>query len=185
MWTLIIGGLFVNNILMVQFLGVCPFLGLSKKTDSALGMGVAVTFVMTITSLITFLIYKLLLQLNIEWLYIIVFILVIASIVQILEMAIKKFSPALYNTMGIYLPLITTNCAVLGIAKINIAATEFSILEATLNGFVMGIGFTIAIVMLAGIREKIDKAKIAAPFKGFPISLVAAALMAMAFSVFA
>lgn len=182
-----IAGLFINNYVVVQFLGICPFFGLSKKMDSALGMGVAVTFVMVITSLVTYPIYTyIMVPLGIEYLEIIVFIFVIASLVQILEMVIKKISPALYTTMGVYLPLITTNCAILGVAELNLTSElVVNVGTAFFNGLFSGLGFTLAIVLLAGLREKVDNLPIRKSLKGFPISMVAACLMAMAFYVFA
>jgi len=181
-----VAGLFTNNYIVVQFLGICPFMGLSKKIDSALGMGVAVTFVMVITSLVTYPIYKyVMVPLGIEYLEIIVFIFVIASLVQILEMVIKKISPTLYSTMGVYLPLITTNCAILGVAELNLTSELVSgVASAFFNGLASGLGFTLAIVLLAGLREKVDNLPVAKSLKGFPISMIAAALMAMAFYVF-
>lgn len=183
---LFVAGLFVNNYIVVQFLGICPFLGLSKKMDSALGMGVAVTFVMVITSLVTYPIYNyIMVPLGIEYLEIIVFIFVIAALVQILEMIIKKISPALYTTMGVYLPLITTNCAILGVAELNLTSSLVTgVAGAFFNGLFSGLGFTLAIVLLAGLREKVDNLPIAKSIKGFPITMIVACLMAMAFYVF-
>lgn len=183
---IIIGSVFVNNFVLSRFLGICPFLGVSKKTDTALGMGFAVIFVMGIASIITYLVYKyLLLPFGMEYMQTIAFILVIASLVQLVEMIIKKFSPSLYNALGVYLPLITTNCAVLGVAILNVRADfNYSLIEAFVNGVFSGIGFTLAILLLAGIREKIAKADIPEPFKGFPITLIAASLMSMAFVAF-
>lgn len=184
--SLLVAGLFINNYIVVQFLGICPFLGLSKKIDSALGMGVAVTFVMVITSLVTYPIYTyVMVPLKIEYLEIIVFIFVIAALVQILEMVIKKISPTLYTTMGVYLPLITTNCAILGVAELNLtSAMVTGVGTAFFNGLFSGLGFTLAIVLLAGLREKVDNLPVARSLKGFPISMIAACLMAMAFYVF-
>jgi electron transport complex protein RnfA len=183
---LLIAGLFVNNYLVVQFLGVCPFLGLSKRMDSAVGMGFCVTFVMVIASLITYPVYQyIMVPLGIEYLEIIIFIFIIASLVQIIEMIIRKISPTLYRSMGVYLPLITTNCAILGVATINLDyALVTGVFSAVLNGLFSGLGFTLAIVILAGIREKIDKLPIAKSMKGFPITMISAGLMAMAFYVF-
>lgn len=187
---IIIGAVLVNNFVLVKFLGICPFLGVSKSTESSLGMGFAVIFVMSIASLITYIIYNsILVPLNLVYLKTIVFILVIAALVQIVEMVIKKFAPALYTALGVYLPLITTNCAVLGVAILNIDGSSIipidNVLKAFLNGAASGVGFTIAIVLLAGIREKLARADIPASFKGFPITLVAASIMAMAFAAFA
>lgn len=183
---LVVAGLFANNYILVQFLGICPFLGLSKKVNSALGMGVAVTFVMVVTSLITYPLYTyVMVPLEIEYLEIIVFIFVIASIVQILEMILKKMSPTLYKAMGVYLPLITTNCAILGVAELNLTYELVTgVFGALLNGLFSGLGFTLAIVILAGLRERLEASKISKHLVGFPISLVIACLMAMAFYVF-
>lgn len=183
---------FVNNFVVVQFLGICPFLGLSKKTSNAVGMGVAVTVVMTITCLITYPVYTyVLVPLGLEFMEIIVFIFVIAALVQMIEKVIKKFSPPLYNAMGIYLPLITTNCAVLGVAeavideKAMIASFGASNLGVSvLYGLFAGVGFTVAIVILSGLRTKVDYLDTAKPMKGFPITMVTACFMAMAFYVF-
>jgi len=178
---LIIGAVFVNNLILVQFLGICPFLGVSKKVESAFGMGMAVIFVMTVSSLISFALYQyVLVALGLEYLKTIVFIFVIAGLVQILEMALKKFAPALYRSMGVYLPLITTNCAILGVAELNIMG-GYTLLTATLNGLFSGVGFTLAIVLLAGLREKLDKLPIAKPLKGFPITLITAGFLRFQF----
>ena len=182
---LLVTSVLVNNFVLSKFLGICPFLGVSKKTETALGMGMAVIFVMAISSVITYALYALVLApLGLEYLKTIAFILVIASLVQIVEMVVKKFSPSLYNALGVYLPLITTNCAVLGVAILNITE-NYNLLSSFINGVGSGIGFTVAIVLLAGIREKLVKAPIPESFKGFPITLVAAAIMAMAFAGFA
>ena len=183
---IIVSAVFVNNFVVVQFLGICPFLGVSKKTESAFGMGVAVIFVMTVASLVCYCLYNyVLVPVGITYLKTIVFIFVIASLVQILEMVLKKFAPALYRSMGVYLPLITTNCAILGVAELNLtSAMVTNVLTATLNGFFSGIGFLLAIVLLAGAREKVDKLAIAKPLKGFPITMICACFMAMAFYVF-
>ena len=186
--------MFINNFVVVQFLGICPFLGVSKDTKSAFGMGVAVTFVMTITCLITYPIYTyILVPLKLEYLEIIVFIFVIASLVQMIEMVLKKFSPTLYNAMGIYLPLITTNCAVLGVAELVIdhgqmisllGISSMNIGYAVLYGLFAGVGFTVAIVIMSGLREKIQRLPISKHLKGFPIAMIAASFIAMAFYVF-
>ncbi|MBS7304209.1 MAG: Rnf-Nqr domain containing protein [Clostridiales bacterium] len=183
---IIVSAVFVNNFVVVQFLGICPFLGVSKKTESAFGMGVAVIFVMTVASLVCYCLYNyVLVPVGITYLKTIVFIFVIASLVQILEMVLKKFAPALYRSMGVYLPLITTNCAILGVAELNLtSAMVTNVLTATLNGFFSGIGFLLAIVLLSGVREKVDKLPIAKPLKGFPITMICACFMAMAFYVF-
>ncbi len=181
----------VNNVVLTQFLGICPFLGVSKKVETSLGMGMAVTFVMTLASLMSYIVYNLILKpLEIEYLYTIAFILVIASLVQLVEMVIQKTSPSLYQALGVYLPLITTNCAVLGIVIINMQknvqlGSEFGLIHSVVNGFGTAIGFTVAIVLLAGIREKMEFAPIPKYFKGYPIVLITAGLMAIAFMGFA
>lgn len=192
---IIVSAVFINNFVVVQFLGICPFLGVSKDFKSALGMGLAVTFVMTLTCLITYPLYTfVLVPLGIEFMEIIVFIFVIAAIVQMIEMALKKFSPTLYNAMGIYLPLITTNCAVLGVAELVIdSAQMMSLLGLTsmnmgfavLYGLFAGLGFTLAIVLMSGLREKIQRLPINKHLKGFPIAMIGACFIAMAFYVFA
>ena len=170
----------VNNVITSQFLGICPFLGVSKKVDTALGMGVAVTFVLTLASVITYFIQMLLVKTGTEYLQTIAFILVIASIVQFVEMVIKKMSPSLYQALGVFLPLITTNCAVLGIAIVNIDK-GYNLIETIINGCGAGIGFTLAIVIFAGIRERLELSDIPEAFKGFPITLISAGLMSIAF----
>jgi electron transport complex protein RnfA len=191
-FAIIILAVFVENFVVVQFLGICPFLGLSKKTSSAVGMGVAVTVVMTITCLITYPIYTyVLIPLGLEYMEIIVFIFVIAALVQMIEKFIKKFSPPLYRAMGIYLPLITTNCAVLGAAESVIDKTAMvakfgasNLGVSVLYGIFAGVGFTLAIVILSGLREKVDYLDINKHMKGFPITMASACFMAMAFYVF-
>ncbi len=179
-----IGSALVNNVVLSQFLGICPFLGVSKRTDTAAGMGGAVIFVITISSLLTSIIYNyLLVGLHIEYLKTIVFILVIAALVQFVEMFLKKTSPALYKSLGVYLPLITTNCAVLGVALTNVQK-DYGILPSIVNGFATAVGFTISIVILAGVRERIEYNDIPESFKGTPIVLVTAGLMAIAFMGF-
>ena len=176
-----IGSAIVNNVVLSQFLGICPFLGVSKKVETASGMGGAVIFVITIASFFTSLIYKfILLPLNISYLQTIVFILVIAALVQFVEMFLKKSMPSLYNALGVYLPLITTNCAVLGVALTNVQ-NEYSILEGVINGIGTSVGFAIAIVIMAGIREKIEYNDVSESFPGTPIVLLTAALMSIAF----
>lgn len=170
----------VNNVITSQFLGICPFLGVSKKVDTAVGMGAAVTFVLTLASIITYFIQMLLVKTNLEYLQTIAFILVIASIVQFVEMVIQKMSPSLYQALGVFLPLITTNCAVLGIAIVNVD-NGYNLIETIVNGFGAGIGFTLAIVLFAGIRERLELADISKSFRGFPITLIAAGLMSIAF----
>ena len=178
---IIISSAIVNNVVLSQFLGLCPFLCVSKKVDTALGMGVAVIFVITISAFITSLIYKfILVTLGLEYLQTIVFILVIAALVQFVEMFLKKSVPSLYEALGVYLPLITTNCAVLGVA-LNSVTYGYNILESTIYGFGISFGFTISIVILAGIREKMEYNEISASWKGMPIVLVTAGLMSIAF----
>ena len=182
---LIFGAILVNNYVLVQSIGICPFLGVSKKTDTALGMGMAVIFVMSLASLFTFSVYTwVLVPLKLEYLRTIAFILIIAALVQIVEMVIKRFSPTLYSALGVYLPLITTNCAVLAVALANVDGSGYNLFQAFLNGMCSGIGFTLAIVLMSGIREKLARCDIPAHFKGFPITLITAALMSMAFAVF-
>ena len=179
-----IGSALVNNVVLSQFLGICPFLGVSKKVDTAAGMGGAVVFVITIASFVTGLIYKFILSpLGFEYLQTIVFILIIAALVQFVEMFLKKAMPPLYNALGVYLPLITTNCAVLGVALTNVQK-EYNILQCVIYGNGTSIGFLIAIVIMAGIREKIEYNDISESFQGTPIVLVTATLMAIAFCGF-
>lgn len=177
-----IGSALVNNVVLSQFLGLCPFLGVSKKIDTAAGMGAAVIFVLTLSSFIASLIYKfVLVTTGMEYLQTIVFILVIAALVQLVEMVLKKIMPALYKSLGVYLPLITTNCAVLGVALTNVQ-NGYGILESVVNGFATAVGFTIAIVLMAGLREKIEyNTDIPKPFQGMPIVLLTAGLMSIAF----
>ena len=171
----------VNNVVLSQFLGLCPFLGVSKKINTAAGMGGAVIGVITISSALCSLIYDYILTpLDLTYLNTIVFILVIAALVQFVEMVLKKCSPALYEALGVYLPLITTNCAVLGVALTNVQ-DEYNILQGTINGFATAVGFTISITLMAGIREKIQYNDIPDAFKGFPTVLLTAGLMAIAF----
>lgn len=174
----------VNNVVLSQFLGLCPFLGVSKKVKTAGGMGAAVIFVITISSLLTSIIYKcILVPSKMTYLNTIVFILVIAALVQFVEMVLKKLSPALYEALGVYLPLITTNCAVLGVALLNVQ-NSYGILESVINGFGTAVGFTVSIVIMAGIREKIEYNDVSTALKGMPIVLITAGLMAIAFSGF-
>jgi len=178
---IIIGSALVNNVVLSQFLGLCPFLGVSKKVETAGGMGAAVIFVITIASFVASLIYKFILNpLGLSYLQTIVFILVIAALVQFVEMFLKKSMPALYESLGVYLPLITTNCAVLGVALNNVQ-DGYNILQSVINGFGTAVGFTIAIVILAGIRENMEFNDIPESFQGMPIVLVSAGLMAIAF----
>ena len=181
---LIISSALVSNVVLSQFLGLCPFLGVSKKVETAAGMGAAVIFVITIASFVTSVIYKFILEkFNITYLQTIVFILVIAALVQFVEMFLKKFMVGLYEALGVYLPLITTNCAVLGVALNNVKY-DYDILTGTVNGFATAAGFAIAIIILAGIREKIEDNDIPECFKGMPIVLITAGLMAIAFCGF-
>jgi electron transport complex, RnfABCDGE type, A subunit len=178
---ILISGIFVNNFVLSRFLGICPFLGVSKKVETALGMGGAVTFVMALASAITYVVqYAILEPLNLEYLQTIAFILVIASLVQFVEMILKKMVPSLYQALGVYLPLITTNCAVLGVALLNIQY-EYNFIETFVNSIGAAMGFTLAIVLFAGIRERLDNSVIPAALEGFPIALLSAGLMAIAF----
>lgn len=179
-----IGSALINNVVLSQFLGLCPFLGVSKKIKTAAGMGVAVIFVITISSAVTFLIYDcILVPLDLDYMKTIVFILVIAALVQLVEMILKKTSPGLYSALGVYLPLITTNCAVLGIALTNVQ-NSYGLAEGVVNGFATAAGFTIAIIILAGIRERMEHNNVPKAFQGMPIVLITAGLMAIAFSGF-
>lgn len=179
-----VGSALVNNVVLSQFLGLCPFLGVSKKVETAGGMGAAVIFVITVASLVASVIYKFILTpFDLDYLKTIVFILVIAALVQFVEMFLKKAMPPLYQSLGVYLPLITTNCAVLGIAITNVQKS-YDILSSVINGFGTAVGFTIAIVILAGIREKTEYNDIPESFKGTPIVLLTAGLMAIAFMGF-
>jgi len=181
---ILISSSLVSNVVLSQFLGLCPFLGVSKKTNTAAGMGVAVIFVITLASAVAGLMYKfILVPLHIEYLQTICFILVIAALVQFVEMFLKKAIPALYEALGVYLPLITTNCAVLGVALTNVQK-EYGILAGIVNGFATAAGFTISIIILAGIREKIEHNDFPESFKGMPMVLVTAGLMAIAFCGF-
>ena len=174
----------VNNVVLSQFLGICAFLGVSKKIDTSLSMGAAVTVVITIAAAVTNILYKLvLLPLDLDYLKTIVFILVIAALVQMVEMFLKKTSPAIYQALGIFLPLITTNCAVLGVSLTNVQ-DGFNFIESVIAGVGTGLGFTIAIVLLASLRERINESDIPTPFRGAPIVLLSAALMAIAFMGF-
>jgi len=181
---ILISSSLVSNVVLSQFLGLCPFLGVSKKTDTALGMGTAVIFVITLSSAVAGVIYKFVLTpLNLTYLQTIVFILVIAALVQFVEMFLKRYIPSLYQALGVYLPLITTNCAVLGVALTNVQK-EYGILESVVNGLATAVGFTISITILAGIREKMKYNDIPESFKGMPIVLITAGLMAIAFCGF-
>ena len=181
---IIVGSALVNNIILSQFQGLCPFLGVSKKVDTSIGMGAAVIFVITLASIATNLVYALVLvPLHLEYLQTIAFILVIAALVQFVEMFLKKCMVSLYNALGVFLPLITTNCAVLGVALINVQK-DYTILQGTVYGLATAIGFTIAMVLMAGLREKMEYNDIPESFKGMPIVLLTAMLMSMAFMGF-
>ena len=176
-----VAAILVENFVLVKFYGICPFLGVSKKTDTALGMGMAVTFVMSLASALTWLVYHyILVPLNVEYLQTLSFILLIAALVQFVEMFVAKTVPALYNALGIYLPLITTNCAVLGVTLLNIEK-GFNFFEAVWYAFSAAIGFTIAIVLFSGVRERLETADIPENLRGFPIALITASLIAMSF----
>ena len=179
--SIMLGVILVNNYVLAQFLGICPFLGVSKKLDSAVGMSLAVTFVMVLATLATWPIQTFLLdRFGIGYMQTVVFILVIAALVQLVELTLKKYMPPLYRSLGVYLPLITTNCAVLGVALTNVQKS-YSILEGVVNGFAIAVGFTVSIVIMAGIREKTENNDVSPSFQGTPIVLVTAGLMAIAF----
>ena len=183
--SVIIAALFTENFVLVKFLGICPFLGVSKKTETAMGMGMAVTFVMAVASMCTWAVnHFLLVPFNLEYLQTIVFILIIAGLVQFVEMFVKKMLPSLYNALGIYLPLITTNCAVLGVALLNVQ-NNYNFLMSLVYGTFAALGFSMAIILFAGIREFIDESEAPETFRGFPIALITAGLMAIAFTGFA
>ncbi len=176
--------IFIQNFILVQFMGLCPFIGVSKNSESAIGMGVAVTFVTAIASVVCWAVHEFLLApFGLEYLRTIAFILVIASLVQLVEMVIRKMSPGLYKALGIYLPLITTNCAVLGIAIINID-NSYNLLESFLAGLAAGLGFTMAIILMSNIREKLEMTPVRKVFQGVPIAFISAGLMALAFMMF-
>lgn len=184
LFVILISAVLVNNFVLSRFLGICPFLGVSKRVDTALGMGLAVTFVMTMAGIITYFVNELILErLGIQYMQTIAFILVIASLVQLVEIVLQKVSPALYQALGVFLPLITTNCAVLGLALLNIQF-KFGLLQVVAHSIGAALGFTLAIVLFAGIREKLELSDVPGPFKGFPIALITAGLMAMAFMGF-
>ncbi len=185
-----ISALLVNNIVFTQFLGICPFLGVSKKIDTALGMGAAVTFVLTLATIVTYLINLMLVNFHLEFLQTIVFILVIAALVQMVEIVLKKLSPALYQALGVFLPLITTNCCVLGVSllvaqgKFNTFGAETGLLSGTMFAFATALGFALALVLFAGIREQLSLVKLPKGMEGTPIALLTAGLLAMAFMGF-
>ncbi|MBN1755663.1 electron transport complex protein RnfA [bacterium] len=198
-----ISAILINNFVLSRFLGLCPFLGVSKKIDSSIGMGMAVIFVLTLASAVTWIIYEYFLlpvpqniiyrifhlfntsttpeMFDLAYLETIAFILVIASLVQLVEMVIQRVSPPLYESLGIFLPLITTNCAILGVAELNTITIHYSFIESTVHGFSAGIGFTIALILMAGIREKLELADVPPAFKGLPIAFIVAGLMSLAF----
>ena len=181
--SILIAALLSENYVLVKFLGICPFLGVSKRINAALGMGMAVTFVMALTSFVCYFVYQLLIVLNLAYMQTVAFILVIASVVQLVEMFLKKKIPGLYKALGVYLPLITTNCAVLAVVLTN-AQKDYSLLFSILNGTASGLGFTLAIVLFSSLRERVDKATPPECFKGTPIALIAAGLLALAFMGF-
>ena len=180
---IILSALLSQNFILVKFYGICPFMGVSKKIDTAVGMGMAVTFVMALASAACYLINLLLVMLGLEYMQTVAFILVIAALVQVVEMFLKKFVPALYQALGVFLPLITTNCAVLGVVLVNVQA-GYNFLLSVVNGAAGGLGFTLAIVLFASVRERVDKTDCPECFKGFPIALIAAGLLALAFMGF-
>lgn len=181
---IIITAALINNVVLIQFLGICSFLGVSQQMKASVSLGVAVTLVITVSSAVAWVLYTfILVPLGLEYMQTIVFILIIAALVQIVEMFLKKTSPAVYKALGIYLPLITTNCAVLGVALTNVQ-DGYNLLQSVLAGFGTGVGYTIAIVLLAGIRARIDESDLPAPIKGAPIVLLSAALMSIAFMGF-
>ena len=180
---ILIAAILSENFILVKFYGICPFMGVSKKIDTALGMGMAVTFVMGLASAACYAINLLLVDLNLQYMQTVSFILVIATLVQVVEMFLKKFVPALYKALGVFLPLITTNCAVLGVVLVNVQ-NEYSFLLSVVNGVAGGLGFTLAIVLFASVRERVNKAQCPECFKGFPIALIAAGLLALAFMGF-
>jgi len=180
---IIIAALLSQNFILVKFYGICPFMGVSKKIDTALGMGMAVTFVMALASAACFVVNKLLVGLGLSYMQTVAFILVIASIVQVVEMFLKKAVPALYKALGVFLPLITTNCAVLGVVLVNVQ-NNYNFLISVINGAAGGLGFTLAIVLFASVRERVDKAESPESFKGYPLALIAAGFLALAFMGF-
>ena len=178
-----LGAILTNNFIFAQFLGICPFLGVSKKSDTAIGMGIAVTFVMGIASAITYAVNLILVKLGLEFMQTVAFILVIASLVQFIEMFLKKSMPSLYTALGIYLPLITTNCAVLGVALLNVQ-NEYNFIESVVYGITGGLGFLLAIYLFSTVRERIEFADYPESFEGFPIALITSGLLALAFMGF-
>lgn len=181
LFTILVSTIFVNNYVLARFLGICPFLGVSNKTETATGMGIAVTFVVTLSSILTYIIhYSILERFELEYLQTIVFILVIAALVQFVEMVMKKISPTLYNALGVYLPLITTNCVVLGVAILNIQEGN-TLIETIVTAFGASVGFSLSLILISAIREKFELADIPEALDGFPIALISAGLMSIAF----
>ncbi len=180
-FVIMVSAILVNNFVLSRFLGICPFLGVSKQVETAFGMGMAVTFVITLAGTLTYFVhYYLLVPLELEYLQTAAFILVIASLVQFVEIVLQKMSPTLYQALGVFLPLITTNCAVLGLALLNIQY-KYGLVQTIFHSFFAAIGFSLAIVLFAGIREKLETSDVPLPFKGFPIALITASLMSIAF----
>ena len=180
-FVILLSSILVNNFTMSKFLGICPFLGVSKRVPTAVGMGMAVTFVIALSSLFTYLVhYFILVPLHMEYMQTLAFILIIAALVQFVEMVLKKSSPSLYQALGVYLPLITTNCAVLGVAIMNIEE-HYDLVQSLVNGVGGALGFTLSIVLFAGIRERLELSDIPKPFRGFPIAMITAGLMSVAF----
>lgn len=185
LFSIIITSIFIQNYVFGRVLGICPYMGVSKKVESSIGMGMAIIFVISVASTITWLIYQyMLVPFHLEYLQTIMFILIIASLVQFVEMAIQKLSPNLYNALGVYLPLITTNCVVLGVAILNIQE-GYNFIETIVNGIGAAVGFTLALVLLAGVRERTEYSDTPAPFKGVPLAFISAACLALAFMGFA
>ena len=180
---ILIAALLSQNFILVKFYGICPFMGVSKKIDTALGMGMAVTFVMALASAVCYGVNLILVALNLQYMQTVSFILVIAALVQVVEMFLKKFVPALYKALGVFLPLITTNCAVLGVVLVNVQE-GYNFLLSTVNGAAGGLGFTLAIVLFASVRERVDKSECPECFKGYPIALITAGFLALAFMGF-
>ena len=180
MMTILVSAILVDNFVLAKFMGICPFLGVSKKIDSALGMSAAVTFVMVMASAVTFPIYQILNKYELGYLKTVAFILVIATFVQLLEIVLKKFMPPLYKSLGVYLPLITTNCAVLGVTVLNID-NGYNFLQSLVNALGAGLGFTLALILFSGVRQKMENTDIPKAFKGLPITLIAAAILAVSF----
>ena len=183
--TIVVAGILTNNIVLNQSIGICPFLGVSKKTESAVGMGIAVTFVISISSVVCYVLYHFVLTpLGLEYLQTTTFILIIAALVQMLDIIIKRFSPSLYQALGVYLALITTNCAVLGTAN-SVISEGYDLLQTFVSALCVGLGFTLALILMSGIREKVEVSPVPKPFKGLPIALIVAGIMALAFAGFA